>query len=174
MTTASSPEYRLHQLLASQQELTVATAESCTGGYVSGRITAVPGASAYFMGAVVSYAYAVKEQVLGIPRSLLDNPGAVSPECAALMAEAATRVLRATFAVSTTGIAGPTGATRRKPVGLVYIGVTGPSGTQVEEHVFPGDRQQVTDAATERALTLLTETVADYLTTNASSSGVTS
>jgi len=155
MTHSSTPEQELLELLGEQDEITVATAESCTGGNVAGRITRVGGSSAYMQGGIVSYSNDAKANLLGVPRSILENPGAVSAECARAMAEGARKALDATFAVSTTGIAGPSGGTDRKPVGLVYIAVSGPNGTEVEEHIFAGDRAQVIDGATQRAMEML-------------------
>lgn len=155
MPEPTTPEERIHSLLAAQTDITIGTAESITAGMVAARLARPAGASAYLQGGIVSYAYEVKEHILGVPKSVLDNPGAVSDECARRMAMGAAVALRATYAVSTTGIAGPTGATARKDVGLVYIAVAGPHGTHCEEHVFPGDRDQITDAATERALEML-------------------
>jgi PncC family amidohydrolase len=152
------PEQELFELLGDQEEITVATAESCTGGNVAGRITRIAGSSAYMMGGIVSYSNDAKANLLGVSREVLENPGAVSEECAEQMAEGARRALDATFAVSTTGIAGPSGGTARKPVGLVYIGASGPDGTTVEEHHFAGDRAQVIESATLRALEMLVET----------------
>jgi nicotinamide-nucleotide amidase len=104
---------------------------------------------------VVSYANDVKHGVLGVPESILKNPGAVSEPCARAMAEGVRRLLGVDIAVATTGIAGPLGGTDRKPVGLVYIGIATAHDTTVEEHVFPGDRAAVIDAATRRALEML-------------------
>lgn len=154
-----SPEQRLNDLLASQTAISLATAESCTGGHIAARITDIAGSSAYFQGGVVSYTNAAKAGLLGVPEAILANPGAVSDPCARAMAEGARRRLKATIGVSTTGIAGPGGATARKPVGLVYIAVAGPEGTDVERHVFEGDRAAVMDAAASRALELLVEAV---------------
>jgi PncC family amidohydrolase len=153
------PEQELFELLGDQEEITVATAESCTGGNVAGRITRIAGSSAYMMGGIVSYSNDAKANLLGVSREVLENPGAVSEECATLMAEGARRALDATFALSTTGIAGPSGGTARKPVGLVYIGVSGPDGTTVEEHHFAGDRAHVIASATARALEMLVAAV---------------
>lgn len=164
-TDSISPEQRLFDLLGDQTETTVGTAESLTAGAVAARIARIAGASAYLNGGIVSYAYAVKREVLGVPADVLENPGAVSEQCARLMAEGARKRLDATFAVSTTGIAGPSGGTKRKPVGLVYIAVAGPGGTTCEEHVFPGDRQAITEASTERAVSLLADTISQHLTT---------
>ena len=160
MTTETpSIERQLRALLGEQKdhEITLATAESCTGGHIAARITSIAGSSAYFQGGVVSYANDVKERVLGVPRAILENPGAVSEECARAMAEGARSLLGATLAVATTGIAGPEGGTARKPVGLVYIAIAAGTRTHVERHVFPGDRAAVINAATERALELLLE-----------------
>lgn len=155
----TSPEQRLNDLLANQTEISLATAESCTGGHIAGRITDIAGSSAYFHGGIVSYTNEAKAALLGVPEDILTNPGAVSDACARAMAEGARQRLKATLGVSTTGIAGPSGATTRKPVGLVYIGITGPDGTDVERHVFEGDRASIMNAAATRALELLVAAV---------------
>lgn len=152
-----SPEQRLNDLLAQQERISIATAESCTGGHIAGRITDIAGSSAYFHGGIVSYTNEAKAALLGVPEEILANPGAVSDACARAMAEGTRRRLNATLGVSTTGIAGPGGGTDRKPVGLVYIAIAGPGGTEVERHVFDGDRAAVMDAAATRALELLVE-----------------
>ncbi|HYI25549.1 MAG TPA: CinA family protein [Thermomicrobiales bacterium] len=143
------------QEIAIAQGITVGTAESCTGGNVAHQITAISGSSAYFFGGVVSYDNSVKHGLLGVPDSVLENPGAVSEPCARAMAGGARRLLGVDISVATTGIAGPLGGTARKPVGLVYLAIATATGTEVEEHVFPGDRAAVIDAATRRALELL-------------------
>jgi PncC family amidohydrolase len=143
------------QEIALARGITIGMAESCTGGNIAHQITGISGSSGYFLGGVVSYANAVKHEVLGVPESILDNPGAVSEPCAQAMAEGARRLLSVDIAVATTGIAGPLGGTARKPVGLVYIGLATANDTTVEEHVFPGDRAEVIDAATRRALEML-------------------
>lgn len=148
------PEHRLLALLGDGR-LTLAAAESCSGGAVAYRITSVPGSSAYFLGSIVAYANAAKQRLLGVPAVILETRGAVSAECAAAMAAGARRAFGADLAVATTGIAGPGGATPRKPVGLVYVALSGPDGDEVEEHHFPGDRRALVDAAAEAALRLL-------------------
>lgn len=158
-STAQSPEQQLLELLGEQRAITVGTAESITAGAVAARLAGPAGASAYLQGGIVSYDYYVKEHVLGVPRDVLDNPGAVSDECARRMAMGAMRALNCKIAVSTTGIAGPAGETKRKPVGLVYIAVAGPNGTTCEEHVYPGDRAAITAASAERAVEMLLEYV---------------
>jgi nicotinamide-nucleotide amidase len=111
------------------KNLTFATAESCTGGAVAQRITALPGASKVYRGGVVSYWTDVKAAVLGVPQEILDTYGAVSEECAKAMAEGARRVTGADIAVSVTGVAGPDADERGVPVGIVYIGLATPDGT---------------------------------------------
>lgn len=165
---ALSPEEQIFALLGEQNEITIGTAESITAGAVAARIARPAGASAYLQGGIVSYAYEVKEQILGVPRAVLDNPGAVSDACARHMATGAATALGSTIAVSTTGIAGPAGATTRKLVGLVYIAVTGPNGTVSEEHVFPGDRDAITRASTEKALEMLLNYLRTYLADHSS------
>jgi PncC family amidohydrolase len=139
----------------------IAVAESCTGGEVAHRITSVAGSSAYFQGGIVSYSNTAKHSLLGVSQAILDNPGAVSEACARAMVEGVRRVFGADVAVSTTGIAGPSGGTARKPVGLVYIAAAGPHGTVVQEHHFRGDRAAIMDAAATAALDLLVSTIVD-------------
>jgi len=157
-------EVQLHALLANERGITVAAAESCTGGEIAHRITSVAGSSDYFLGSVVAYANSAKESILGVPADVLASVGAVSAETASAMVEGARRIYGADLAVASTGIAGPGGATARKPVGLVYLAVSTSDGVRVEEHHFPGDRSSVVDAAVERALQLLVEAVRDVAT----------
>ena len=157
-----SPEARLNELLAAPEKgrrITLATAESCTGGNVAARITSLPGSSDYFLGGIVSYSNEAKAKLFGVADETLAARGAVSAECALQMAEGARRAFAADFAVATTGIAGPGGATARKPVGLVYIALAGPDGVQTEEFHFPGGRAVVTGAATDAALLMLRRAV---------------
>lgn len=146
---------------ATQAGVTLGTAESCTGGLVAGTITSVPGSSEALLGGVVSYALSVKEAVLGVSSEVLDTPGvgAVSPECAAQMAEGARKVLSCDIAVSVTGIAGPGGAEEGKPVGTVWFGLATPAGTRCVHQLFDGDRNEVRAQAVTRALGLLREGV---------------
>jgi nicotinamide-nucleotide amidase len=141
--------------LARERGLTLATAESCTGGLVAGRLTAVPGSSDVFRGGVVAYADDVKAKELGVPRALLEAHGAVSAEAARAMAEGARSQLDADVAVSTTGVAGPGGGTEDKPVGLVFLHVAGPEGEEVRRIDLPGDREMIRGRATTAALHLL-------------------
>lgn len=143
------------QELATARGVTVAAAESCTGGNIAHQVTSISGSSDYFLGAVVSYANAVKRDVLKVPAEVLENPGAVSEPCARAMVEGVRALVGTDFAVSTTGIAGPGGGTARKPVGTVFIGVASATHRLVEEHHFAGDRAAVIAEATARALELL-------------------
>jgi nicotinamide-nucleotide amidase len=157
VSNESSIEARLVAACA-QRGLTVATAESCTGGLVSARITSVPGSSAVFSGGVVSYANEAKRDLLGVPQELLGRVGAVSAECAEVMAAGVRERLKADVAVSVTGIAGPGGGTPQKPVGLVYLGVSTAVGARAVRCLFDGDREAVRRQAADRALELLLET----------------
>ena len=137
------------------ENLTVAAAESLTGGRVAAALTALPGSSAYFLGAVVAYSNRLKMELLEVPEEVLTRWGAVSEPCARAMAEGARRRLGARLAVATTGIAGPEGGNPAKPVGLVWLAVAGPEGVRAIERRWPGDRRAVTAAATREALRLL-------------------
>lgn len=160
MTSSSmSPEQHIRAVLEDRSDVSIATAESCTGGTIASRLTSVPGSSMYMKGGIIAYANDVKERLLGVPRHVLENPGAVSEECAHAMAEGARARLDVTHAVSATGIAGPDGGTERKPVGLVYIALSTEDHTKVEKHIFEGDRQAVIAAASDRALALLLESI---------------
>jgi nicotinamide-nucleotide amidase len=134
---------------------TLATAESCTGGLVSARLTSVPGSSDVFLGAVVAYANEVKAQELVVPVDVLEQHGAVSAEAAAAMAAGARARLGADVAVSVTGIAGPGGGSPEKPVGLVYLHVESPAGGSARELNLPGTREAVRGRATAAALHLV-------------------
>lgn len=147
------------QLRAAQEgPVQVATAESLTGGDVGGAICTVPGASAYYRGGVISYAYEVKAQVLGVDAQLLAREGAVHPAVAVQMAVGAARVCGADYAVSTTGVAGPDPADGQ-PVGTVYIGVCSPGGSEVFERHYSGDRAQIRAEASADAIALLARAV---------------
>jgi nicotinamide-nucleotide amidase len=141
--------------LAQARGLTIATAESCTGGLVAARLTRVPGSSESFVGGIVSYANAVKTAELDVSEELLAEHGAVSAEVAEAMAEGARSRLGADLAVAVTGIAGPDGGTADKPVGLVHLHVRGPGGSRARTLDFPGDRDVVRTRATVTALHLL-------------------
>ena len=135
--------------------LSLAAAESCTGGLVAARLTSVPGSSEVFRGGVVAYDDAVKVEQLGVPEEILAAHGAVSAETAEAMAAGARSAFEADVAVSTTGIAGPGGGTPEKPVGLVFLHADGPDGAKSLEIQFPGDREAVRRRATAAALHLV-------------------
>lgn len=140
------------------RSLTLATAESCTGGLVSAALTAVPGSSATLLAGYVTYSNAAKQRMLGVPEVMLAEFGAVSAPVARAMAEGALRDSGADLAVSITGIAGPGGATPGKPVGLVHFGAARRGGpTLVRHEVFPGSREAVRAASVDMAFRLLRE-----------------
>lgn len=144
---------------ARKARLTLATAESCTGGLVSGAITAIPGSSEALLGGVVSYAIPVKEHLLGVDAAILDDPalGAVSGSCAEQMSAGVARLLGADVAVSVTGIAGPGGAEPGKPVGTVWFGLSVRGRVRSCVRLFTGNRDEVRAAAVCQALELLCE-----------------
>jgi nicotinamide-nucleotide amidase len=135
--------------------LSLATAESCTGGLVAERLTRVPGSSAVFVGSIVAYADAVKVSALGVPRELIDQHGAVSAEVAAAMARGVRGRLGADVGVGVTGIAGPGGATPDKPVGLVYVSVSAPDAERTIDFNYPSDRAAIRSRAAVAALHLV-------------------
>ncbi len=144
-----------------QREETLAVAESCTGGLLGATVTEVPGASEVFLGGIISYSNAVKEEIVGVPGELLERHGAVSEQVARAMAAGVCERLRATWGVAITGIAGPSGGTDDKPVGLVYWAVAGPEGVAPEHRVFSGDRSTVRLRSVQSALDLLRRLVAE-------------
>lgn len=135
--------------------LTVATAESCTGGNIAHRITSVAGCSDCYMGSVVSYSNDVKERVLGVPAADIESHGAVSEPVVVAMARGAARVMRTHCAIATSGIAGPGGGTPDKPVGTVWMAVHTPAGTVAQCRRFAGDRDRVIARATAEAIMML-------------------
>ena len=141
--------------LLRERSLTLALAESCTGGLLAARLTDVPGVSAVLERAVVTYANQAKVEALGVAPALLDAHGAVSEEVAAAMAEGVMKAARCDVAVAITGIAGPDGGTPEKPVGLVYVAIRGAAGTRVRRNHFPGGRELVRLQATQLALEML-------------------
>ena len=136
---------------------TVTFAESCTGGLLAARLVSVPGASEVLEESHVTYADAAKARVLGVKWETLEKYTAVSAQCAREMAEGARRISGATWAVSTTGYAGPDGGADGTPVGTVFIAVAGPDGTAVEECHFGGDRENVRALAATRGFEALRE-----------------
>ncbi len=129
--------------LLQMRGMTLAVAESCTGGMLAERITSLSGSSRYFLGGAVAYSNELKTQLANVPKALIEKHGAVSREVAAAMAEGIRKRCHSTYGVGVTGVAGPTGGTEQKPVGLVYVALAGEEGTQVVERNFPGDRQRI-------------------------------
>lgn len=128
--------------ILSEYGKTMSAAESCTGGTISSLMTSVPGASAYYLGSVTSYANSVKTDVLGVPSDVIARYGAVSSECVAAMADGVRRLTGSDFSVATSGIAGPDGGSQDKPVGLVWIGISSAKGTETFREIFKGDRKR--------------------------------
>lgn len=141
--------------LLRQKKLTIAVAESCTGGYISHRITNISGSSSYFDRAIVSYSNEAKMELLGVPEEMLAKSGAVSEEVARAMADGIRAVSKTDIGISVTGIAGPTGGTADKPVGLVFIGLSDSAGTIVNKYMFPDERLRFKDRTSQAALELV-------------------
>jgi len=135
--------------------LTVAVAESCSGGLLAKRLTDIPGSSAYFLLGTVTYADSAKTRVLSVPADMLASHGAVSAAVAAAMAEGVRLLAGSDLALATTGIAGPDGGTPAKPVGTVYIALAAADGCRVFCHCFAGSREMVREATADAALELL-------------------
>jgi PncC family amidohydrolase len=138
---------------------TLGLAESCTGGLIAHRVTNVPGSSEYFAGGVVSYADEVKHAVLGVPKETLIQHGAVSRQCALVMARGICPLVGAEIGVAVTGIAGPDGGSEEKPVGLTWIAVVTPWGERVERYEWHGNRHENKNSMAEQALKLLLESI---------------
>jgi PncC family amidohydrolase len=141
--------------LLSGHGFTVAVAESCTGGLVGDMLTDVPGSSTYFLGGVLAYHDDLKVGMLGVPRGVISEHGAVSEEVALLMARGIRSATGADFGISTTGIAGPTGGTPAKPVGTVFVGFAGPDVERVERFQWNGDRRENKRRSAQAALQML-------------------
>ena len=140
-----------------KQHLTIATVESCTGGLLAHLLTNISGSSEYFDRGIISYSNTSKTQFIGVPEKLLKKYGAVSEEVAHAMAEGIRIRAGVDIGVSTTGIAGPTGGTKDKPVGLVYIGIATRNAVVVKRFLFSGDRLKNKEEACDAALSLLLE-----------------
>lgn len=149
----------MHRLLR-EASATLATAESLTGGRLAAALTSVPGASASFRGGVVAYATDLKTSVLGVPDDVVASYGVVSAPCAEAMARGARLLTGATYAVATTGVAGPT-EQEGKPVGTVYVAVHGPVGCTVVSLELGGTREEIVERTCQEALTALVAALAD-------------
>lgn len=142
-------------LLLKSHHKTLATAESCTGGYVSHLITSVPGSSSYYKGSVISYANEVKENELGVSNQILKTQGAVSEACVTQMAEGVRKKLNTDYAIATSGIAGPDGGTPEKPVGTVWIAVSGPNATIAKQFNMGDNRERTIQRSAIQGLDML-------------------
>ena len=143
--------------LLRQKGLTLGLVESASGGLISHRITNVPGSSDYYKGSVTAYSNEVKSKVVGVREDTINQYGAVSPQVAEEMAQGGRKLLAADICLADTGIAGPSGATPGKPVGLFYIGLSHGERTYSRKHIFQGDREQNKQSAAEEALGWLKE-----------------
>ena len=141
--------------LLREQNWTLSAAESCTGGLVSDRITNVSGSSDYFKGGIVSYSNRAKEEHLSIPMKYIESYGAVSSQMARRMAQGVRNVFHTTFGLSTTGVAGPTGGTKKTPVGRVFIAVSNGKRTLVRRETFKGGRRTIKKEVAEKSFWLL-------------------
>jgi nicotinamide-nucleotide amidase len=141
--------------LLRDRHATVSVAESCTGGMLGERLTSVPGSSDYFVGGFITYADAMKVELLGVPPEVLAQHGAVSQETAEAMAAGARRRTGSTYALAVTGVAGPDGGSESKPVGSVYIAIADDAGVHTEHRRFLGDRQRIRTFTVQMALDLL-------------------
>jgi len=146
-------------VLLRKNGLTLAVAESCSGGMLGQRITAVSGSSDYFIGGVIAYSNEVKIGILHVERTVLEEHGAVSSESAARMALGVKDALGADLGLSITGIAGPGGCTAEKPVGLVFVGYCDECGSRAERFIFEGARENIRRCAVDEALTFLRNTL---------------
>jgi PncC family amidohydrolase len=142
-----------------EKKATLGTAESCTGGLLAAEITSVSGSSEFFIGSIVSYANSVKQKFFNVTEEDLKIHGAVSQIVAEKMAIGVRHQLNCTFGISITGVAGPKGGSKEKPVGTVWLGVVGPNFVYSEKKLFSGDRQQIRKSSVECALHLLTEKI---------------
>lgn len=147
-------EYAVFELLKKHNK-TIAVAESCTGGLVSDKLTNMPGVSEYFLEGVVAYSNKAKVDILSVPEELINKYGAVSSQVARAMAEGIKKISSANIGVGITGIAGPTGATKEKPVGLVYVGVVVDNGVEVKECRFRGSRMDIKKFSANTALNMV-------------------
>ncbi len=158
------PEQMLGDLLT-RRGLTIAVAESCTGGLISHRITNVPGASKYFLLGAVAYSNECKVEQLGVDRALIEKVGAVNRDVAMAMARGIKDVARSDIGVGVTGIAGPEGGPSYKPVGLVFVAAVSNTRQKVARHFFDGTREAVKQQASDAALTLVLEVARGILKT---------
>jgi len=163
------PEIEIAELIREYQAstgklLTIGTAESATGGRIADKLTNVPGSSDYFKGSLVTYSNEIKINVLGVRKKTIENYGAVSPQTAIEMAEGGKRLLDVDICVSTTGIAGPSGGSSEKPVGLFHIGLAAKGSSLSQKYIFHGAREENKRDAAEAALNILKQYLIQCIT----------
>ena len=144
---------------AALRNVTIALAESCTGGMIAGVLTDIPGASKVFLGSAVTYSNEAKIDILGVDPDIINDHGAVSSHCAEKMAEGAKRIFRSEIALSVTGIAGPDGGSAEKPVGTVWFGISSNDATYTFKKQFSGERALIRNSAVKTALEALLERI---------------
>ncbi len=149
--------------LLRENRWTLSIAESCTGGLICDRITNVSGSSEYFMGGMVTYSNESKSKHLGVPSNNIKNYGAVSPQVAKKMAQGVRKAFNTTFGLSTTGVAGPTGGTKRSPIGRVFIGLAAGGKVSVKKLDLNGTRREIKEKATENSLHFFYESLTKKL-----------
>lgn len=143
--------------------LTIGTVESASGGRIADRITNVPGSSDYFKGSVVAYRNEAKINILGVKKETIDNYGVVSSQTAIEMAQGGRKLLDVDVCISDTGIAGPSGGSPEKPVGLFYIGLVAEDQRLSQKYIFPGNREKNKQDAAEASLDMLKQQLLQYL-----------
>ena len=153
----STPKLIAQKLTAAKQTLSVA--ESCTGGLISSTLTDIPGSSVFFHGSVIAYDNAVKTSLVRVPAALIKKHGAVSAPVAKAMAQNIRKTIKTDYGIGVTGIAGPTGGTKAKPVGLIFIAASSSRKTIVKRFIFKGTRLTIKRQAAKTALTLLLELI---------------
>ena len=156
----TKPEIEIAELIRQYQAktaklLTIGAVESATGGRIADKLTNVPGSSDYFKGSIVSYINEVKMELVGVKKETIENYGAVSSQTAMEMAQGGRKLLGVEVCISDTGIAGPSGATQEKPVGLFYIGLATEHESLSQKHIFHGNREENKQSAAEAALNML-------------------
>ncbi len=149
--------------LLTKNNLTITTAESCTGGMIAMTITDNPGSSQYFKEGIVTYSNEAKSRHLNVPDEILDKYGAVSEQTAHYMVKGALKFAQSDVAIAVTGIAGPTGGSEKKPVGLVYIGTGFNDVVNVNQYIFSGDRGEIRQKTTNQALKLAAQLIDDKI-----------
>jgi PncC family amidohydrolase len=162
------PEIQTAELITAYKKikgkvLTIATAESATGGNIAAKLTNVPGSSAYFKGSIVAYSNEIKINVLGVKKETIEIYGAVSKETAKEMAQGARKILNVDIGISDTGIAGPMCDNSNKPVGLFYIGLASSSSTIYKKITLDGNREENREKLSELALKMLNQFLAQYI-----------